>query len=301
MKIKIFSGPDISKVLSEIKTELGGEALIIDKVKETIDGTVNWKIHVVSDDAPRPSKTKEIEIRKRKIANTLKEELSDSALKGIISDITIDSIGKETLSWATPVDPEKHEKMLFIGPNGVGKSTMIAKIAAHFTMKGIPVMLATTDTSRVGGWSILKDYSGILGIDIVPIYNEEDAQRVKDTASGYGITLIDSEGISIHGSQNKKQLKYWDIISPDRKIITIAGNIEEKDSKKAIINAVNMGGDEIAFTKLDETSNIGKIIDLAGNKLKLSYCSHGQNIPEDLGWLSSEGLMDLLLHKRGES
>jgi flagellar biosynthesis GTPase FlhF len=60
---------------------------------------------------------------------------------------------------------------------------------------------------------------------------------------------------------------------------------------------------QIAFTKLDETTRPGKIVNWAeASRMPMSYCSFGSEVPGQMGWISPKALTAILVkhHKQQE-
>ena len=74
----------------------------------------------------------------------------------------------------------------------------------------------------------------------------------------------------------------------------LPANMDEADGMETLLKAQEMGVNEMAFSKLDETSYPGKLINWAATGLALSYCSFGPEITEQMGWLSAKAITALL-------
>ncbi|MDQ7001680.1 MAG: GTP-binding protein, partial [Ghiorsea sp.] len=77
-----------------------------------------------------------------------------------------------TLRWAKPFSAKRERRVVLLsGPNGAGKTLLAAKLATHYSLKGISVALMTTDTQRIGGSEVLNAYADVLGIPLFIIRN----------------------------------------------------------------------------------------------------------------------------------
>ena len=89
--------------------------------------------------------------------------------------------------------------LLFVGVNGVGKTTSIGKIAYKLKQEGKKVLLIAGDTFRAGAIEQLEEWSKITGADIVKKEGADPASVVYDGLEkakneNYDVVLIDTAG-----------------------------------------------------------------------------------------------------------
>jgi len=210
-------------------------------------------------------------------------------------------IGTSLLPWGERIKPqEKPVVMLLAGPSGAGKSLLAAKLATHYSMRGVRVSLMTTDVNRMGGSEALKSYADVLGAAFYTLRQKSDVQAAMQGAKTAQLLLIDSEGWNSHRSAaSKNQCAIWQELPCTHRVFVMPANMDEIDGMEllAAIEAMNMT--HIAFTKLDETSSPGKIINWSmASKLGLSYGGFGPDVPEQMGWLTAQAMTALLESKR---
>ncbi|MDD5937409.1 MAG: signal recognition particle-docking protein FtsY [Clostridiales bacterium] len=96
---------------------------------------------------------------------------------------------------------------LFIGVNGVGKTTTIGKLAARLKGDGKRVLMAAGDTFRAAAADQLEIWAGRAGVDIVRQHEGADPAAVvfdamsAARARGADVVLVDTAG-RLHNKQN---------------------------------------------------------------------------------------------------
>ena len=96
---------------------------------------------------------------------------------------------------------------LFIGVNGVGKTTTIGKLSAHLKGEGKRVLMAAADTFRAAAADQLEIWSERCGVDIVRQHEGADPAAVvfdalsAARARGTDVILVDTAG-RLHNKQN---------------------------------------------------------------------------------------------------
>jgi flagellar biosynthesis protein FlhF len=188
--------------------------------------------------------------------------------------------------------------VIFTGPTGVGKTTTIAKLAAHYRLKEKrSVALITLDTYRVAAVEHLRMYANVLGVTMDVALTKQEALDCIRKRSKVELILIDTAGRSPRDAEGIEELRR--LIALDHPLEThlvLSATTRERDLKDGAIRYAGIPIDRLLFTKLDETSGFGGIFDLMGRTgLPLSYLSLGQRVPEDLDVARPERVADLLL------
>ncbi|MDQ7003292.1 MAG: hypothetical protein Q9N02_11525, partial [Ghiorsea sp.] len=118
------------------------------------------------------------------------------------------------------------------------------------------------------------------------------------------LVLIDSEGWNNrHASVLRSQMALWDSLACTHRTMVMPASLDEADGLMMLKRAQAMNMTQIAFTKLDETSRPGKIVNWAeASRMPMSYCSFGAEVPGQMGWLSPKALTAILVkhHKQQE-
>lgn len=121
----------------------------------------------------------------------LKEVIVDELFIMYVNDSIVDSKIHESNNGPTVI--------LFIGVNGVGKTTTIGKIAYKYKQNGKKVMLIAGDTFRAGACEQLEEWANRIGVTMVT-NNSNDPSSVifdgldKAILENYDIVLIDTAG-----------------------------------------------------------------------------------------------------------
>ncbi|GAB6109215.1 flagellar biosynthesis protein FlhF [Fusibacter bizertensis] len=209
-------------------------------------------------------------------------------------------IAREYLGDIKTIDtdvPNKPSVYIFLGPTGVGKTTTLAKIAARLSLvDNKKIGLITADTYRIAAVEQLKTYSEILGIPLEVIYEASELQDAIDRFQDKDYILIDTAG----RSHKSKELKsdYDELVRylKDVKIFLVMNMTTSFKDMKSIIDSYSFLKEyRLLFTKLDEATNFGNILNLKVLTGKpLSYFTIGQSVPDDIEVADKERIIQYI-------
>ncbi|MBO6179669.1 MAG: flagellar biosynthesis protein FlhF [Selenomonadaceae bacterium] len=185
-----------------------------------------------------------------------------------------------------------------IGPTGVGKTTTLAKIAAGLVLnRGVKAALITADTYRISAVEQLKTYSDIIGLPLEIVYNQEELRKAIRKHDDKELILIDTAGRSQHNDYQLDELKT--LLKANARIekhLVLSATTKEKDAKDIIDKFSFCNPKCVIFTKVDETSSLGIILNLLYEKdMALSYLANGQGVPDDIVVAGAEALAEIFL------
>ncbi|GIW55322.1 MAG: flagellar biosynthesis protein FlhF [Nitrospiraceae bacterium] len=187
---------------------------------------------------------------------------------------------------------------LFIGATGVGKTTTIAKLAAHYrTKEKRAVSVITLDTYRMASVEQLRAYAKVLGVPLDIALTRREALEGIRRRRAADVILIDTAGRSPLDAEGLNELKELLTAGPCFEThLVLSATTSERDLLLTLTRYARLPIDRLLFTKLDETTSFGGIFETAlRTGLALSYFSTGQRVPDDLEPATPERLANLLL------
>jgi fused signal recognition particle receptor len=139
---------------------------------------------------------------------------------------------KETVNLIDNIEKKRKTKepytILFVGINGTGKTTTIAKVAKFLMKKGYSVVLSGSDTYRAGSIEQLEEHSKRLGVRMIKHkYGADPAAVAYDAIShaqsrGINVVLIDTAGrIQTDRNLMSELAKIKRVVNPDLTILVI--------------------------------------------------------------------------------
>ena len=197
---------------------------------------------------------------------------------------------------------EKPVKILFVGVNGTGKTTSIAKVARYLMNQNYSVVLAAGDTFRAGAIEQLEVHGNNLGLKVVKHKTGGDPAAVIFDAIEYArahnkdVVLADTAG-RLHTNINlmDQMRKIVRVTKPDLLIFVdeaIAGN-DAVERARLFNESVPIGGS--ILTKTDADAKGGSAISIAYITGKpVLFLGVGQTYP-DLVKFEPEWLVDRLM------
>jgi len=187
-----------------------------------------------------------------------------------------------------------------IGPTGVGKTTTLAKLAAHLKLRERHrVGLITLDTYRIAAVDQLRKYADIIGSPLRVVGTPEDLQEAVASMSDCEFVLIDTAGRSPNDAMKLNELKnLLAAVAPDEVHLVLSTTASEACVEMAVTKFGDVRVDKIIFTKVDEAAHVGVVLNVVRKVNKsLSYITTGQNVPDDIEVGQGRRLAQLILGK----
>lgn len=211
----------------------------------------------------------------RLVDRAKKEKISDpETLKELIVDeLFIIYVNDEILVDKIKYNDNGPTVLLFVGVNGVGKTTTIAKIAKREKDSGKKVMMVAGDTFRAGAIEQLSLWADKVGVDIVSSNEGADPSSVMYTAlekaknENYDIVLIDTAGrlqnkVNLMNELNKVNRVIGKLIegAPHETLLVIDATTGQNgiSQAKQFKEITDITG--IVLTKLDGTAKGGIVL-----------------------------------------
>jgi fused signal recognition particle receptor len=195
--------------------------------------------------------------------------------------------------------------ILFVGVNGTGKTTTLAKLAHLYKKNGFSIVIAAGDTFRAGSIEQLEKHAEKLGIRVIKQDYGSDAAAVAYDAIAHAkarhidIVLIDSAG-RMQSNKNllEEMKKMARVAEPDLKIFVgdaLAGN-DALSQAKEFNNAIGIDG--AILTKVDADPSGGAALSVAFiTGRPVVYMGIGQGY-EDLQRFDPEWLAQRLMSEK---
>ena len=243
-----------------------------------------------------------------KIKEDLKVDLVDVPLKGRIEDLiknslknSLEDVLKESNFDLIQEIKNKFEKpyiIVFVGINGSGKTTTIAKLANLFIKNNLKPVLVAADTFRAASIQQLEEHADNLKIKLIKHDYGSDPAAVAFDGVKYSkshdmdVVLIDTAGRQ-HSNKNlmEEMKKIIKVVKPDLKIFigeSITGN-DCVEQVKEFNQAINI--DSVILSKADVDEKGGAAISISYVSGKpILYFGIGQKY-DDLEKFSKERII----------
>lgn len=197
--------------------------------------------------------------------------------------------------------PSSKRYIMLVGPTGVGKTTTLAKLAAHYKLnEGKTVGLITTDTYRIAAIEQLKTYAEIMNIPVEVAYDFNDFKRAKQLFARKDIVLIDTAGRNFRDPAYVEQFHDHHDFSETSLSLVLSLTSKVKDMDMIYDQFESLPLSSLIVTKADETSDIHAMYRMVKKSgLPIAWLTDGQEVPDDLIRGDAEQLTKRLLEKEG--
>lgn len=196
-------------------------------------------------------------------------EFTKEALKNAISKIL--EVDSQNIDELIQLKQKQGEplKIMFVGINGTGKTTTIAKIATHFMEKGYKPVMAASDTFRAGAIEQLTHHADKIGVKIIKHKKGADPAAVAFDAVEHAkakqkeLVLVDTAGrMQTNVNLMDEMKKIQRIIKPDLILFVgdaLTGNDAVEQARKF---DDTVGVDGIILTKADADAKGGAALSI---------------------------------------
>ncbi|AHL22403.1 signal recognition particle-docking protein FtsY [Thermococcus nautili] len=242
---------DVEEALDELELEL----LEADVALETVEAL--------------REKIKEKLVGKKVRIGTNKGKLIEEALREAILEILTPEKKIDLLEMIRSKE-EKPFVIVFVGFNGSGKTTTIAKLANWLRKNGLSVVIAASDTFRAGAIEQIEEHAKRVGVKVIKHdYGADPAAVAYDAiqhakARGVDVVLVDTAGRNeLNRNLMDEMKKIVRVTKPDLVIFvgdSLSGNAVVEQAKQ-FNEAVRIDG--VILTKLDADARGGAALSIS--------------------------------------
>lgn len=227
-----------------------------------------------------------------KIKNDLKRSILDSEVKrGEVKNFVVSQLKNSlmqilnvpTVDLTESVKNKKPYVVLFIGFNGSGKTTTLAKIGHWLVNKNYSCVFAAGDTFRLASIEQLEEHANRINVNVIKHdYGADPAAVIYDAvehakSKGIHFVLADTAGrVHIKKDLIDEMKKIIRVNKPDLKVLVI----DSMTGNDAVLQARmfnEVGVDAVVFTKVDVNEKGGAILSVTHElKKPVLFLCNGQ-------------------------
>jgi len=234
-----------------------------------------------------------------------KSAVVKKALKESIGTVMTNSNDVDLLNGIAEAKKQGHPYLImFVGINGTGKTTTIAKVTHLLQRNGYSVVLASGDTYRAGAIEQLEEHARRLEVKVIKHKYGSDAAAVgfdavqHAKAKGIDVVLIDTAGrMQTNRNLMDELIKIKRVVQPNLTIMILDSLIGNDATEQALTFNKTIGFDAAILTKIDADAKGGSSLSISYLTGKpVIYVGVGQGYddlqPFNVGWFAEKLLGD---------
>jgi len=196
-------------------------------------------------------------------------------------------LGRLTSSLASPLYEPLAQGGIFAltGPTGAGKTTTIAKLAAHCVKDygASSVAVVSLDWFQVGGQEILRSVTDILGVEFHAMTEQESLSTQLSSLASKRIVLIDTSGSAEALTHWNELMQTEPMAQRIQTILVLPAIMHPASVTQFIAQHRSVDFNAVILSKLDESACFGGILEpVLKHRWPIWYFTTGQNIPQDI-------------------
>lgn len=293
-----FLKEKLSKSTEEIKTKITGEVVLTeDKLEDLLHGIelALLECDVALETAEKVKEDLKKKLEDRKVKKENLKGVINAALKELLSEIFLEEDLTRIINAG-----KKPFVILFVGVNGSGKTTTIAKFASYLSSKNISSVIAACDTFRAGAIEQLEKHTTALGIRIIKHKKGADPAAVaydaieSAKAKGNDVVLIDTAGRAESNKNLMEELKKIARVTKPDMVIFVGDALVGNSILEQISNFAQASGiDGVILTKADADAKGGAALSIAISLKKPIFFlgtgqSYGDLVPFRKSWFMEQ-------------
>lgn len=291
MRLKSFHGATMFDAMSQVRRELGSEALIV----STFEGEDGVRITAaLQRDEKTESQTtsfygkmnhfRQLEVASRLLhLHRVPDSLIEATMKKLSPKISYNEGDRHILNEGLFDDIITYRPLLqnglidpllsawmFVGASGVGKTVAIAKYAAEALTFNIPVEVITCDATKAGAIAQLETYMNALELNLTVCRTPDELGVKLEEYAGQALILIDTPGTNYRSESETSRL--FDYIvrlkQPPVYVTTAGGEAEEESDRYQVFHS--LGCTRHIITKIDASKRLaGGLVPLLTQSMSL--------------------------------
>jgi flagellar biosynthesis protein FlhF len=189
--------------------------------------------------------------------------------------------------------------MMLVGATGVGKTTMIAKLAAKYAYMSdekYSVGFLNLDNFKIGAFDQLGHLAEVMDIEHLSIESHSGFMDGLKKLQAHDIIFIDTTGMSPYDTQ--KFIRIIEFMQTDiqKKLevhLVLPATVKYEDMEDIYQNFSFLNIHSVIISKFDETKHLGTLLNfMLLYQVPMSYFSIGQEVPDDVMLASKEYLLE---------
>lgn len=312
----------MSEVMADVRRTLGPDAVII-TTSDMPNGSV--EVRAAADRGAIRSKTEDSETalarqqtERQKMRGDRAEGLNriaraltwhqvvDDAAEALMEASMSLEDGEATATLARaidqrygvhPIEADLNRPLLFIGPPGSGKSSVIAKLAARATSSGITPHIISSDT-RSGAREQMLAFADALDCPFSAVEGPSELESVLMHLPA-GPILIDTSGLNPFELDELDSAAALGDVANAEMVAVIEAGIVAEDAEDMAAMFSSMGTGRVIATKLDTTRRLGALLSFGEAGLSYAHISASPYIGSGLAPATALRLSRALLEDCG--
>ena len=175
-------------------------------------------------------------------------------------------------------------RVAVVGGTGVGKTTTIAKLAAHFARRHGPgqVALINADQFRIGASDQLRRFGRLIGVPTHDVHDRAQLEKTLARLASRKLVLVDTAGIAHGDVRFGEQIELLADSGLDT-YLALSLNTQTAALARSVQAFAALEPRSCILTKEDEALSLGGGLSMAvRHELPLAYVTNGPGIPADI-------------------
>jgi len=313
MRLRLFRAPAMAAAMTQVRRELGAEAIILSSRR--VDGGIEVTAGLDDDqDLPPPLPPPPIAVPDQRAGPAAEAPASDTPAS--------DTMAMGSLAWHGVPRPLAHRlqagplafalsavlrfvplrlaaddpPLLLVGPPGAGKTLTTARLATRLVLAGQTPVVVTADARRAGAAEQLAAFTRILNLDLLAASHPTALARALDQArgkpgGGQSPVLIDAPGTDPFDAGDLAAMQALAASAGARTVAVLPAGMDAAESAEMAAAYAAAGATALIATRLDLARRLGGVIAAAASGLPLAELGIGPGaadglIPATPGWLA---------------
>lgn len=191
------------------------------------------------------------------------------------------------------------DRIMLVGAPGVGKTTAIAKLAAHLVADKLPIQVITIDNKKAGSVEQLRAFTSIMGVRSEVAGSRTELRQALKATSESRPVVIDSFGVNPYAYAELKELAEFANVRPIEPLLVMAAGTDATEAADIARAFSFMGTKRMLVSKVDASRRLGAML-TAAEAADLALCSftHSSQVAGGLQELNAVQLSQMLLAYR---